>query len=90
MSEGRRNFLLPSEKKASETKDGKATGGLGDASSPVKKEVRVKGLEPIRRRHQILSLACLPISTHPQDAVERGAQRLRDCKYSVFSIIPQR
>ena len=28
-------------------------------------KVRVKGLEPIRARHQILSLACLPISTHP-------------------------
>ena len=29
-------------------------------------KVRVKGLEPIRARHQILSLACLPISTHPR------------------------
>ena len=28
--------------------------------------VRVKGLEPIRARHQILSLAWLPITTHPQ------------------------
>ena len=30
-------------------------------------EVRVVGLEPTRTGHKILSLACLPISTYPQE-----------------------
>lgn len=35
-------------------------------SRPLERRcVRVKGLEPIRTRHQILSLAWLPITTHP-------------------------
>ena len=35
-------------------------------------KVRAKGLEPIRMKHQILSLACLPISTRPLEGAKLG------------------
>ena len=41
--------------------------------------VRAKGLEPIRTRHQILSLACLPISTRPL-AEGKGRKKATDFK----------
>lgn len=40
--------------------------------------VRVKGLEPICTRHQILSLACLPISTHPQNLSRRESDDVNE------------
>ena len=41
--------------------------------------VRAKGLEPIRTRHQILSLACLPISTRPPVG-SKGRKKASDFK----------
>ena len=64
--------------------------------------VRVKGLEPIRTRHQILSLAWLPITTHPPQKRSRPQMRCgsalsdkytqnhKTCKMRVRPELPRR
>lgn len=44
--------------------------GTKKAAYPAAIFVRAKGLEPIRTRHQILSLAWLPITTRSQNLPE--------------------